>query len=305
MEELIIQRNWDYAAPNAEVDNTIGVRKEFNKKDRIITSVIMILLLSFGLLFTGYCIRKVHSFLYPQYNLEWQCQVPQIPSSMPVFEVTPFSSKDCLEQNLQQAERIGAEYNRIFCTDKFGIFIDSDSENGVHLLLQNNENGGYHYHTRKNIWTSWKSADRTELEKILAFYSIVIPDNAQFRVEGNGWHTFTVEPYWCDGTMIAGEIRCRYTSDGSLTSIENELLEYTVADFCPVINTKSVHNALESGKYFRNMGFDSCANINILSARIAYAKTRDDSCVPYCCFKVQQGSDSEVKEFMIPLLADG
>ncbi|MBQ8663303.1 MAG: hypothetical protein IJ471_05550, partial [Eubacterium sp.] len=62
---------------------------------------------------------------------------------------------------------------------------------------------------------------------------------------------------------------------------------------------------LESGKYFRNMGFDSGANINILSARIAYAKTKEDSCVPYCCFKVQQGSDSEVKEIMIPLLANG
>lgn len=45
MEELVIQRHWEHNESN----NTIGVRAEINKKDHIITSVIMILLLSFAL----------------------------------------------------------------------------------------------------------------------------------------------------------------------------------------------------------------------------------------------------------------
>lgn len=304
MEELIIQKHWDHAALNVESNHIIGVRTENNKKDRIITTVIIILLLSFALLFTGYCFRKVRSYLYPQYNLEWQCQVPQIPSSMPVYEVMPISSQESLEQNLQLAEMIGAEYTRIFCTEKHGIFIDADSENGVHLLIQNNENRGYRYLTRKHFWTGWKSADRTELEKQLQLYSISIPDNAQFRVDGNGWHTFAIDPYLRDGAMIAGEIRCRYASDGSVVALENELLEYVIAEYCPVINAQTVQNELLSGKYFRNMGIDGGANLRILSSGITYKQTNDHSCVPYCCFQIQQGSSTELKEIMIPLLTE-
>lgn len=300
MEELVIQRHWEHNESN----NTIGVRAEINKKDHIITSVIMISLLSFALLFAGYCFRKVHAYLYPQYNLEWRCQIPQIPASMPVYEVTPSDSKDYLEHNLEVAERIGAEYNHIICTNKRGIYIDTDRENGVHLLLQNHSNGEYRYRARKGFWTNWKSADRTELEEILSFYSIEIPANAQFRVDGNGWHTFTVEPYFSDGTMITGEVRCRYAGDGFVTALDNSLTEYTISEFRPVINANTVRSELESGKYFRNMGFDSRESLQILSARITYARSANGSCVPHCCFQIRQGSEPELEEIMIPLLSD-
>ena len=304
MEELVIQRHWERNAPNNESTNTIGLKTENSKKDHIITSVIMILLLSFALFFTGYCFRKVHAYLYPQYSLEWQCQIPQIPASMPIYEVMPLSSKDYLEQNLEVAERIGAEYNHIICTSKRGIYIDTDREDGVHLLLQNHSNGEYRYRTRKGYWTGWKSADRRELEETLSFYSIEIPANAQFRVEGNGWHTFTIAPYFNEGIMITGEIRCRYAGDGLVTALENSLIEYTISEFHPVINTNTVRHELESGKYFRNMGFDNNESIQIQSARITYAQSSNGSCVPYCCFQIQQGSDTELEEIMIPLLSD-
>lgn len=300
MEELVIQRHWE----RNESNHTIGVRTEINKKDHIITSVIMILLLSFALLFAGYCFRKVHAYLYPQYSLEWQCQIPQIPASMPVYEVTPSDSKDYLEQNLEVAERIGAAYNHIICTSKWGIYIDTDRENGVHLLLQNHSNGEYRYHTQKAFGSGWKSGDRRELEEKLSFYSIEIPSNAQFRVDGNGWHTFTVEPYFSGGTMITGEVRCRYAGDGLVTALENNLLEYTVSENRSAINAHTVRGKLESGKYFRNMGFDNRESLRILSARITYARSANGSFVPHCCFQIQQGSDTELEEIMVPLLTD-
>lgn len=209
-----------------------------------------------------------------------------------------------LSYNLEVAERIGAEYNHIICTNKRGIYIDTDRENGVHLLLQNHSNGEYRYRARKGFWTSWKSADRTELEEILSFYSIEIPANAQFRVDGNGWHTFTVEPYFSDGTMITGEVRCRYAGGGVVTVLENSLTEYTISEFHPVINANTVRSKFESGKYFRNMGFDNRESLQILSARIIYAQSANGSCGPFCCFQIQQGSDTELEEIMIPLLAD-
>ena len=295
MEELVIQRHWEHTA-----SNNAGIQR----KDRIITSVIMVLLLSFAILFAGYCIRKVHSYLYPKYSLEWQCQIPQIPASMPIYEVTPLSSKGYLEQNLEVAERIGAEYNHIICTNKRGIYIDTDRENGVHLLLQNHSNGEYRYHTQKPIWTGWKRADRREMEEALSFYSIEIPANAQFRVNGNGWHTFIVEPYFSDGTMITGEVRCRYAGDGFVTALDNSLTEYTISEFRPVVNANTVRSELASGKYYRNMGFDNRESLQILSARIIYARSANGSCVPHCCFQIQQGSDTEFEEIMIPLLAD-
>lgn len=300
MEELVIQRHWEHNESN----NTIGVRTEINKKDHIITSVIMISLLSFALLFAGYCFRRVHSYLYPQYNLEWRCQIPQIPASMPVYEVTPLNSKDYLEQNLEVAERISAEYNHIICTSKRGIYIDTDREDGVHLLVQNHSNGEYRYRTQKAFWSGWKSADRSELEQILSIYSIEIPANAKFRVNGNGWYTFTVEPYFSDGTMITGEVRCRYAGDGFVTALENSLTEYTISEFRPVINANTVRSELESGKYFRNMGFDNRESLQIQSARITYARSANGSCVPHCCFQIRQGGEPELEEIMIPLLTD-
>lgn len=294
MEELIIQRNWDYTLSTVEA----------NRKDRIVVSVIMVLLFAFAVLFTGYCIRKVHSFLYPQYNLEWQCQIPNIPNSMPVYEVTPFSSKEYLERNLKLADRIGAEYNHIYCNDKQGIYIDSDAENGVHLLIQNNETGEFQYHTRKHFWTGWKYADRTELEKKLAFYGISIPEIAQFHIDGNGWHTFTVASYFREGTVVAGEVRCRYAEDGSIVTLENDLLEYTAAEYSPVVNTKTVRSELASGKYFRNAGFDRGANLKVLSAGLSYMPTKNNSCIPYCSFQVKQEDEPELVTITIPLLQE-
>ena len=292
MEELIIQRNWDYASSTAEA----------NRKDRIVVSVIMVLLFAFAVLFTGYCIRKVHSFLYPQYNLEWQCQIPNIPNSMPVYEVTLFSSKEHLEQNLKLADKIGAEYNHIYCNDKLGIYIGSDAENGVHLLIQNNETGEFQYHTRTHFWTGWKYADRTELEKKLAFYGISIPEIAQFNIDGNGWHTFTVASYFREGTVVAGEVRCRYAADGSIVTLENNLLEYTAAEYSPVVNTKTVRSELVSGKYFRNAGFDRGANLKVVSAGLSYMPTKNNSCIPYCSFQIQQEDEPELITIRIPLL---
>lgn len=292
MEELIIQRNWDYTSSTAEA----------NRKDRIVVSVIMVLLFAFAVLFTGYCIRKVHSFLYPQYNLEWQCQIPNIPNSMPVYEVTLFSSKEYLERNLKLADRIGAEYNHIYSNDKQGIYIDSDAENGVHLLIQNNETGEFQYHTRKHFWTGWKYADRTELEKKLTFYGISIPEIAQFHIDGNGWHTFTVASYFREGTVVAGEVRCRYAADGSIVTLENNLLEYTAAEYSPVVNTKTVRSELASGKYFRNAGFDRGANLKVVSAGLSYMPTKNNSCIPYCSFQIQQEDEPELITIRIPLL---
>ena len=294
MEELIIQRNWDYTSSTAEA----------NRKDRIVVSVIMVLLFAFAVLFTGYCIRKVHSFLYPQYNLEWQCQIPNIPNSMPVYEVTLLSSKEYLERNLKLADRIGAEYNHIYCNDKQGIYIDSDAENGVHLLIQNNETGEFQYHTRKHFWTGWKYADRTELEKKLAFYGISIPEIAQFHIDGNGWHTFTVASYFREGTVVAGEVRCRYAEDGSIVTLENDLLEYTAAEYSPVVNTKTVRSELASGKYFRNAGFDRGANLKVVSAGLSYMPTKNNSCIPYCSFQIQQEDEPELITIRIPLLQE-
>ena len=264
----------------------------------------MVLLFAFAVLFTGYCIRKVHSFLYPQYNLEWQCQIPNIPNSMPVYEVTLFSSKEYLERNLKLADRIGAEYNHIYCNDKQGIYIDSDAENGVHLLIQNNETGEFQYHTRKDFWTGWKCADRTELEKKLALYGISIPNNAQFRIDGNGWHTFSVASYFCEGTVVSGEVRCRYAEDGSVVTLENDLLEYTATEYSPVVNTKIVRSELASGKYFRNAGFDRGANLKVVSAGLSYMPTKNNSCIPYCSFQIQQEDEPELITIRIPLLQE-
>lgn len=223
---------------------------------------------------------------------------------MPVYEVTQFSSKEYLERNLKLADRIGAEYNHIYCSDNHGIYIDSDAENGVHLLIQNNESGEFQYHTRKHFWTGWKYADRTELEKKLAFYGISIPENAQFHIDGNGWHTFAVASYFREGTVVAGEVRCRYAEDGSIVTLENDLLEYTAAEYCPVINTKTVRSELVSGKYFRNMGFDRGANLKVVSAQISYMPTTDNSCIPYCSFQIQQEDEPELMTIRIPLLQE-
>lgn len=294
MEELIIQRNWDCTSTTAEA----------NRKDRIVVSVIMVLLFAFAVFFAGYCIRKVHTYLYPQYNLEWQCQIPQTPDSMPVYEVTPFSSKECLEQNLKLADRIGAEYTHIYCNDNHGIYIDADPENGIHLLIHNNETGEFQYSTRKHFWTGWKCADRTELEKKLALYGISIPENAQFNIDGNGWHTFTVASYFREGTVVAGEVRCRYAADGSVVTLENDLLEYTATEYCPVINTKTVRSELVSGKYFRNAGFDRGANLKVVSAGLSYMPTKNNSCIPYCSFQVKQEDEPELVTIRIPLLQE-
>ena len=294
MEKLMIQRNWDYTSPAAEP----------NRKERIVSSVLMALLLLFALLFAGYCIRQVRLYLYPQYNLEWQCRIPQTPDRMPVYEVTPLSSKQYLERNLKLADKIGAEYDHIYCTDNRGIYLDTDAENGVHFLVQNTKTGEFRYHTRKEFWAGWKSAERTELEEKLARYGVVIPDNAKFRIDGNGWHTFTVAPYFREGTVVAGEVRCRFAADSSIVTIENDLLEYTVADSCPVINTKTVRSELVSGKYFRNLGFDRGACLQVVSAGISYMPTKNNSCIPYCIFQIRQENDPQVIKINVPLIAE-
>ena len=146
-------------------------------------------------------------------------------------------------------------------------------------------------------------ADQATIESLLGEYSIVIPENAVFTYEGDGWHRFDVPMESKEGDTVGGTLRCRYSAECFIYVIHNNLVSFTYCADEQIISEMEAFERLRRGD-FNGGVFESLApkNVTVLSCELEYQVDTKGYYQPVYMFSVAYDGVEDSMRIMIPAL---
>lgn len=103
------------------------------------------------------------------------------------------------------------------------------------------------YHNDERIENK-SNASASELIQALEKMGVTIPEGAVFEEKKEEYY-FTADKIVKDGKMYDGSIQCEYTTDGMISHLTNNIVEYEEYKSFPIISEKEAFNILQKG-YF-------------------------------------------------------
>ena len=102
-------------------------------------------------------------------------------------------------------------------------------------------------------WTHWESpkqagASLEEVTEILESYGIVLPKTVTFIDHGDGFYTLEAKLSEIDGYYLDGFIDCTLTTDGSIESIRNHMIQYEEYKIVDILSEEQAFKQLEKGE---------------------------------------------------------
>ena len=138
----------------------------------------------------------------------------------------------------------------------------------------------------------------------LAHLPVFIPEYAQFKVIGNGWHSFTVDQHIDGANLVDGVLRCRYAEDGTIRDVENNLLSYTYYDAETIISPEEAYQRLRAGKFYDRGFFEAKTptDVRVQSCTLGYQIDTKGFYQPVYFFDVDSPNGSYLDRIMIPAM---
>lgn len=200
---------------------------------------------------------------------ELQCDLDGSVESAPVYQTEPFDKESCDAFGASFFEMIGAVYDDVSYYDNTTYFMNHASP--AHLLIVSHLDKSYEY-SYGGQDDDWAETDESTLREMLLAYDIQIPESAEFTYEGDGWHQFSVDRAIDGATMIDGTVRCRYTANGTLRKIQNNMVSYAFYKIEDVISQTEAYELLCNGSISGGDAFDyySPEKITVLSCALEY-----------------------------------
>ncbi len=101
-------------------------------------------------------------------------------------------------------------------------------------------------------WTHWESPKQggyrlEDVREIFKKYGIVLPKNISFVNNGNGDYTLEAHLSELDGSYLDGFINCTITTDGSIESIRNHMIQYEEYKTVDILSEAQAFKQLEKG----------------------------------------------------------
>ena len=234
-----------------------------------------------------------------------ECELPSIDAELLVYRTQTRSIADCDAFAEDFRQIIGTEYTTISYYQEAAYYMDQfGDENGTHFLFVNYLDPGYEYSCGWGDNPVWTDADRDTIEAALSHLPVFIPEYAEFAVEGNGWHTFTVEQHIDGANLVDGVLRCRYAEDGTIRELQNSLLTYTYYASEKFIPSEKAYENLKDGKFY-DRGFYEAkapADVRVQSCTLSYAIDTKGFYQPVYLFDVASPDGSYRDRIMIPAL---
>ncbi|MEE0884264.1 MAG: VanZ family protein, partial [Faecalimonas sp.] len=109
------------------------------------------------------------------------------------------------------------------------------------------------------------NASESELIQVLEKMGVTIPKGAVFEEKKEEYY-FTADKIVKDGKMYDGSIQCEYTTDGMISHLTNNIIEYEEYKSFPIISEKEAFDRLEAG-YFFGIGD---RNLEVLAVELDY-----------------------------------
>ena len=160
----------------------------------------------------------------------------------------------------------------------------------------------YEYHPNKGKLEP-AEADQATIETLLGEYGIVIPENAVFTYEGDGWHQFDVPMESKEADTVGGTLRCRYSSEGFIYVIHNNLVSFTYCADEQIISEAEAFEQMKRGN-FRGGVYEmhTPKNVTVVSCKLEYQVDTKGYYQPVYMFKVMYDGVEDEMRIMIPAL---
>ncbi len=238
-------------------------------------------------------------------NTEWilSCELPAVDSKLPVYRAQNRSLQDCDAFAEAIAELDGTAVDMVSYYQDFAYYMLYTEGSGSGVLQVSYYDESYTYSLAgSGFGVATKVADRETIEAALSRYPVIIPVYAEFSVDEDNWHIFTVDKYIDGAKMFDGSLRCQYLEDDTLRKIENNLLSYNYHDVVSVISPSEAYQALCSG-YFYDEGYfehKNPAKVMVLSCDLEYEIDTKGFYQPVYLFTVEAVDGSYADAILIP-----
>lgn len=236
-----------------------------------------------------------------QWHLD--CQLPRVDAQIPVYRTQTRSIEECDAFAEDFRKVVGTEYTTISYYQEAAYYMDqSGDENGTHFLFVSYLDPSYEYSFRLGDNPVWCNADRETIEAALSHLPVWIPEYAEFVVEGEGWHTFTVDQHIDGAVMVDGVLRCRYAADGTIRKVENKLLSYTYYDTVTICSPQEAFEEMNGGNFGDGGFFESRkpSQVRVISCSLGYAIDTKGFYQPVYYFEVMSPDGGYAYRIMIP-----
>lgn len=240
-----------------------------------------------------------------EFSLE--CTLPEDRQTAPVYRTQTLTQEECDLFGREFEQLAQAYFHEVLYYDKETYFIDRGlGDNGAHFLLVSWLDGSYEYTHLQSGYDDpeilWCEAERDELETLLGAYPVVIPAQAEFAYEENGWHSFRADRLADGERMLDGFLRCRFGS-GQIWEIDNRLVSYAFYRDEPVLSPEEAFTQLTQGRFSGADSFEHYAPnaVSVLSCELGYRIDTKGFYQPVYLFSLA-GTDYSA-QVLIPALA--
>ena len=276
-------------------------------------SIALALLLGVGSVFVVYQVKEygnlpnAAAYTTNTSGTQWHlvCSLPEATSQAAVYRTQTRSIAECDAFAEDFRKLIGTEYTTVSYYQEAAYYMDqAGDENGTHFLFVSYLDPSYEYSYGRRDDPVWCDADRETIEAALTHLPVFIPEYATFAVEGDGWHTFTVDQHIDGAVMVDGVLRCRYAADGTVRKVENSLLSYTYHDTVDILSPQDAFARMRNGKFGDGGYFESKhpADVQVLSCRLGYEIDTKGFYQPVYYFQVASQDGAYAYRIMIPAM---
>ena len=197
------------------------------------------------------------------------CELDDSATSAPVYKTNTCDKETCEAFGYGFFEMIDAQVQDVYYYDREIWFAKHSSP--AHFLVVSLLDGSYTY-SHPIDDDVWAETNRETIENALEAFGIEIPDGAAFTYEGSGWHAFTMERVLNGDAMLDGSVRCRYTENGAIGKIENDLISYDFYKEEDIITAVEAYERLKRGGFSGGDVFESYSpcEVRVLSCSFEY-----------------------------------
>ena len=177
-------------------------------------------------------------------------------------------------------------------TDPYQNTIVYWSEDGEHDLWVEYDGLAYRYTDFSELEAQAKiGVSRNEIEDALGKFDIQIPESATFSEDENGYYRFSIDMERDGEILKNGELQCRYTEDGTLEHIDQNILSYEKYRSDSIISEREAYEKIVAGDFY----YDSdCSGeeIHLNSVSLTYEKDSKGFYRPVYCFAGKIGNET-------------
>jgi hypothetical protein len=265
-----------------------------------------------GSIFIAYDIREfgnlpdAAAYTIDTKQTDWSlaCTLPEMNQTAAVYQTQTRSNDDCDAFAEAFSQCIPTVFEDISYYQEAAYYMDHGNSDGAHFLYAHYLDQGYEYMAILDDEPVWIDADRDTVVKALERFPVLIPESAEFCVEGDGWHVFSADQITDGAVLLDGMLRVRIAEDGSVREIENSLLSYSYYSDAEVISPMEAYSRLCAGK-FRDGDFFEMkkpAKISVTSCVLEYRVDTKGFYQPVYVFDLESPDGDYHSHALIPAL---